>query len=305
MDKKIPVLFMDDEAISNKNPVVKDAIKALENNGCEVKVCLKISEALEAFYKSYYKVFILDIDMHKVKDTLNDRGTKAAKVFRSLNSNSSIIMFSAAGKDYDWFNLSQYGISRYIRKEEDNSIQKLVDTVKELSNKEGNGLKFPKPKNTGKIAIVVPNKDDDLKDNLPKLVKETNNNYEPVLVDLNGFNSYGYIAIIVAAHKFSTKKSKFEEIKKIIKDSKDAHVVLVSGSNGAVVDYLNLLPFRIVNLDEGSWANNLKKAINDATYWYGAPEVIDSDEKDFKPIANSIDWDSLDDSLDSGFKEDN
>ena len=286
---------MDDEANSNNNSVVRDAIKALENNGFEVKVCLKISEALEAFYKNYYKVFILDIDMHKVKDTLNDRGTKAAKVFRSLNCNSSIIMFSAAGVEKDWFNLSQYGISIYIRKNEEDSIVHLVEAVKELSNKKENGLKFPKSKNSGKIAVVVPNeKDDDLKENLPKLVKEANNNYESVLVNFNDFNFNDYIAIIVAAHEFSTKKSKYEKIKKIIKESKDAHVILASGSNEAVVDYLNLLPFRIINLDEGTWADDLKKAINEATYWYGAPEVIDSSEEDFKPIANAVDWDSLD-----------
>ena len=78
---------------------------------------------------------------------------------------------------------------------------------------------------------------------------------------------------------------------------------MASGGNDNVVDLLNLLPFRMINLNDNSWSENLKNAIVDATYWYGATEVIDSEKEDFQPVVDSIDWDKLDDSLNDFMNE--
>ena len=300
MDKKIPVLFMDDEALEGKcEPTVEKAIKELQNNNCDVTVCTTISEAIKKFYDNYYKIFILDIDMRKIKDIRQQRGTKAARVFRSLNCNSSIIMFSHAGIDKDWFDLSRYGISKYIMKKD--GVDLLIKTVKELANKKPQTLKFPNPKSSGKIAVITPEESSiDFKNNLFKAVKEAGESFEPVHIEIDDYiNNVNndYVAVILAADEFSSKPSRFEKIEKIVKKVKDEHIIIASGGNEVVVDLLNLQPFRMINLNDDSWTENLKKAIVDATYWYGAPEVIDSDKEDFQPVVDSIDWDKLDDSL--------
>ena len=300
MSNKIPVLFMDDEL--EERAELKEAVALLNNNGCIVKECKTMSEAFKCYCENYYRVMILDIDMTGIEDpdVAERNGGVLARAFRGLNSSTAIIMYTNGSKGTDVFKLSRYGISGYIHKRLDGP-EKLKELVLDKASEPISFLPFPTPKKSGKIALCLPepvdNKNNGFIQKLMECLNRINENFFPELVDINKINENidDYAVILIATESAFTKKMpdvrEFKKkIKSIVKERK-AHVVLFAKE--IKYDYLNLSVFRIVENKPTSWATELSDAIQDAAYWYGMNEVIDSEKKYFQPLIKNIDFDKF------------
>lgn len=298
MSNRIPVLFMDDEIDTRDE--LKEAIDLLKEF-CDVKACKTMSEAFKLYCNNYYRILILDIDMTGIEDPEVDErnGGILARAFRSLNSSTAIIMYTNATSDEtDVFKLSRYCISGYIHKRKDGP-EKLKDLVLKKAKEPITFLSFPKPKKSGKIAICLPElsdrNDNRFVDSLIECLNNIGENFSSELVDYNEIDRKvdDYAAILFATKSAFTEKMpdkiKFKKKLDTIINERKAHVVLLA--KNITYDFLNHSVFRIVKNNSLTWQTDLLNAIQDALYWYGMDEVIDSENKYFKPIASKIDYD--------------
>ncbi len=300
-ERPLSVLFMDDQISDNTALVVSEAVKALEEKGWNVTTTDRMSESIDAFYHKFYDVFVLDIDMAKVKDIIEGRGSKVAQVYRALDNGCAVIMYSAAGTVEDWFYLANCHVYGYVFKNEHNAVNKLVTMVERAARELQADLTLPEPRQQGPVLLV--NETGGALDTelLIQSVKQAGE-FEPVCCALSDVAEHigqdDPAAVVVLADTFDTRPTTVACIDRICATQPRPHVIL--GCRGrdenraSILNLLNARPLRLININSVDVPGQVTEAIKAAARWYGGREVIKADLEYVHRAGKDIDWDALD-----------
>ncbi len=299
---KVPILFMDDELNDPRADVVRLAVDALRKQGYEVTVTDKISEAIDAFYKKFFKVFILDIDMSHIDDTITEKGTMAARLYKSLDNSAAVIMFSGAGTDVDWFYLANHHVFAYVsKKARPDPISVLLKIVEKAVAAVGEEFSFPEQRDSGKVGVVLtddPAFSPEEWQNIIAGVGKFQVEFVEIEQAVEQARKNDFSAMIVAARRFDTDPDYFSSVKAIADLSPNPHVIFACEGRmimqDQIIDLMNCQPFRLIDLKTGNAKKDLQKAIADAANWYGAREIFVADSKDVVRLASEEDWEGFD-----------
>ena len=282
------VLFMDDELGSA--PIVDYAVAALRDAGFEVTEVSRMSEAMDAFYNSFYHVFVLDIDMSCVEDVQEGDGTDVARFLRALDSGSHVINFSARGLVPNWFAAANYHLYGYIHKGEDGAVQRLVELVRTASRElveQPMPLSRPRPPEKVLVAVeppctVVP------ADELAELAERALEGWEVIrasgLADAvkvleSDPGRWGLVA--VTSDEFDNRPGTRELFQRLCAFRGRPQAVLgCRGEQGAwpsILSMVNARPFRLVDLADREARSEIGLALRSAADHYGRQEILEPD----------------------------
>ncbi|NWH03879.1 response regulator [Desulfobacter latus] len=308
-EDKISILFMDDQISDGTAKLVENAIAALEDKGYLVTQTDKMSEAIDAFYQSFYDVFILDIDMAKVKDILSERGergTRVAEIYQSLDNGAYVIMYSAAGTVDDWFFAANHHAFGYIFKNENNAVDKLLTMVESALNTPKKQIVLPRKYREGKVLLSV-SEQSPLKLDIARSAIESKRDGAfsvevcPLLDVPEKLKNNEYVCVVVLDDVFDTRKKTYSILKAIAAEQPTPHVIFgcsgVDENMSPILSLVNLRPFRLLNLSVPNAETRLADDVVRAANWYGGNEIFKADVEYVRRAAEDIDWDALDDAL--------
>jgi CheY-like chemotaxis protein len=279
------ILFLDDEIYAEKsggaiNPAII-AQKALLAEGYSVDVTDKMSDVIDSYYKKYYHLYLLDIDMGKVADTFDGNGAVVGETLRRLSSISNVIVYSARGKVNDWILAANYHFYAYVHKDWKES--KLLEVVNKLFQEVQENAPslpdFPDKENSGKSLVYyetcqIPLETINSKLNdvilcatLDEMIEKTDAE-KPNLM-------------LIALPKFPgiTKIEAFlEKIKTLAMRQPSPNLIIAieaSKQDEVLLKLVNLHPFRLLNINSPAIETELTEAIEKALFWYNDQEVFD------------------------------
>ncbi len=287
MTTPITVLFMDDEPA---NDIIMNAQNRLREQGFEVDFVSTMSTAIEAYYKKFYDVFVLDIDMSHLIDEQEGDGVKVLKRFVSLHNQTKVIMFSGAGTVQHWFAAANTHCFAYIAKDQQDgnldSIDLLIAKIKAAAAAPGTVKLKHKPGTVLHHALLI-------SDN-PELIKQAQQQVsaclgadwttqamspdqlsEPRIDD----SQYGVIAWL--QHEFSTRARVTEPLKIILNKAPTPQVIIgCDGSDdlrSSILYIANQHPFRMIDMKNPQWQSLFAEALKDAVCWHGKQEIFIAD----------------------------
>ena len=300
--RTVNVLFMDDEIHDSDAATVNEAIQALKKSGYEVYITDKMSDAVEAFQQEYYDVFILDIDMHKIADIFqNRRGTMVADIFKSLDNDSAVIIYSAAATVEDLYIVANSHVSGYIYKNEDNAIEKLVRMTNKAALTADQNLILPQPRKHGTILIADTGLNSFSAEALNGMVSQAGD-FHMQICPLDEMaerfsKSDNYAAGVILTEKISTRPGNIRHLDGIFSLQPFPNMIVGypgKSNRDPVLFYLiNARPFRLIDLLRERSDRNISKAIRQAALWYGGNETFLADRNYIQRASEQIDWDSL------------
>ena len=281
--KEFKILFLDDEMFSKEDPENPAIIakEKLEAAGYTIEVTDKMSEVIDAYYKNYFHLYILDIDMGKVEDTFKGNGVDIGEILCRMTSISNVVVYSARGKVKDWLKAANFHFYNYVHKEEgEEKLLAIVDEVFEY---------------TQKHKIVIPTFKNSKHDNSVlvyyekcQMPLETIKQYieEPVIFDsleemakTAEVKTPKLILVILQTLPGLSKLLAFEKnLKKITALQPNPNVIVcieASKEDKQLLRVVNARPFRMLNIDSPVFENEFKKAIDDALFWFGENEIFD------------------------------
>lgn len=283
----LSLLLMDDEIASAD--VVEMTVKALQQTGFDVDTTARMSEAMEAFYQRYYRVFVLDIDMSFVADVQEGDGSLVARFLRTLDSDTKVIFFSARGQIQHWFAAANYHVFGYIHKNASRAIERLVEMSLEAaqSSEEPPLLSSPpqappqalllglEPCTTLPIEVL----EDTARQTLPQWDIETATSLDAALSALDAApDSWGLV--LAATDTFSTRPSVQEKLSALCqRQARPQTVVACQGKESAMASILSLVnhhPFRLIDSLASQSRETLARAIHDAALHYGRREHLEA-----------------------------
>lgn len=279
------VLLMDDEIASAD--IVRLAIEALEQDGCEVSPVARMSEAMDAFYDRFYKVFVLDIDMSQLADIQDGDGTDVARFLQALDRDTRVIVFSARGDVHHWFAAANAHVYGYVFKNEENPVEHLVQVVREAAQAPIAPPALPRPKEPPQKALLV------LQDPTTSLSAGTlrecaqealpdwgihliHSLKEAAEVFQEDPSIWGLVGAF--SDRFSTRPSTLKALATLCQSEQTPHVVL--GCNGetghmtSILEMVNMRPFRLLNLHHEELPRLLTETLRKAAYLYGHREIL-------------------------------
>lgn len=293
MNKNFRVIYMDDDINDSSQITVQSACQKL-NDEFTLFSFDNLSDTNQFFEDNVVDAVVLDINM---KDGVNGpiyhgiRGTDVANSFKRRVNSLPIIIFSAAGDKSDWFKLSQYGIYAYIDKSIPNSIDELISQLNKLANdKEVNQDNRKKHNLRHKICII---RDSKTLDNKYPLCLEQKCKKEKMSVDKFEWNDisndfdeskfaiYDALVWLISQNFDFRRKNDKEVLNKICNLLPFPNVIIGAfdsdtkgnGNDKMLIDILNKHPFRMVNLNESTFASKLGTALDSAISWYGKKEI--------------------------------
>jgi hypothetical protein len=294
------ILFMDDEVHDETVATVSEAVKALREVGYDVDVKEKMSDAIDAFYKKFYHVFILDIDMQKVKDLLFEgSGSNVAGIYRSLDNGSSVIMYSAMGTVEDWFDVTNRHIFGYVFKGSKSPVRKLLEMVEKAAF-EYSPLMLPDPKTEGQVLIAETDSERISDEDMKSAVLAAGN-FEPVFCKMEKMpemlENSDYATAIIVEDQFSTMPDDMALLKKICMAQPSPNVIIgcegKSECQESIIELINLRPFRLINLMKENPGRTFEECVKSAAGWYGGNETFQADTKYVHRAAKDIEWEEL------------
>jgi CheY-like chemotaxis protein len=302
--QEVSVLFMDDEIHDTQATIVRDAVAALRQQGYDVTAVEKMSDAMDEFYRKFYKVFILDIDMSHVDDVLSqagERGTRVAEDYRALDNGTAVIMFSAMGLVDDWVRVVNRHIFGYVHKGDERAIDRLVDLVATAAASDTRGLDLPTPRRSGQVLVCNAGAS---RFDEPALAQQVQaaGDFTPVFCTLGEMaerlTQDDFAAALLLADRFETRPAVLAKVDAVCAHQATPNVVIgCQGSDQARASILHLInarPFRLVNLLAGDAATALSEAVRDAAYWYGGNECFRAESRYVHRAAQNVDWQKLD-----------
>jgi DNA-binding response OmpR family regulator len=283
-------MFLDDEFFSEETNPAIEAANELENIGYEVKRTDKMSEVIDTFYKSYYDLYILDIDMGKVEDEnmKDENGASVGKILRQLSTISKIIVFSARGDVNDWFISANYHFDGYVYKKEDEASQSGIKALIEMVNgKIGieKKLEFSlKEKTRDKLVYYTVSDNDYIKDNeVNSLIsnfghKTRKFEYIEDIIDELDKKTEKPESIVIVKNELHYDEDYLEVFKKLFSFQPEPQVIFAfkvnSQDRDLVIRLINENPFKLLNI-KNNIKVELENSIKDANIWYGRDEIFE------------------------------
>lgn len=276
----ISVLLMDDEPMS---PIIQATVQIFREEGFHTDLVETIAQAVEAYYETFYDVFVLDIDMNDAEDD----GVRVLKRFVSLHNQTRVILFSGAGTIHDWFEAANAHCFAYVAKDENEAIDRLISHIRSAARPRGrirsgirNAVCPPKLlrfcgtrrfRETADAAIANALGD-------AWTVTETAS-LEETEAAMEDTSAYG--AVLLLQDVFSTDAVVRAHLEKILSHSPRPQVMV--GCMGedqhrpSILHIANQHPFRMINLALPDWGVRLEAALRDARTWYGKTEIFKAD----------------------------
>ncbi len=287
MEKKdFKILFLDDEIYDEEfNPAVI-AKEELENAGYSVEVTDKMSDVIDAYYKQYYHLYLLDIDMGKVEDIFEGNGTTVGETLRRLSSISNVVIYSAKGTVEDWVKAANYHFYYYVHK--DWREEKLLSIVNEIfESVENKPIRIPalnKHEYSDSALIYY----EDCQISKERFQAEVKNLiFTESLSQLSEMAQKEKPKLIIIAlpdiPESMEKRKKFNaDLKRIMKIQPIPNIILcieTSRQGKDFLDIVNLHPFRIIDIESATFEKDFKDAVEKAILWYGEEEIYEFPEE--------------------------
>jgi len=278
------ILFLDDEMFSKEDPVNPATIawEELKDNGYNVQVTDKMSEVINAYYKDYFHLYILDIDMGKVEDSFEGNGATVGEVLRRMSSISNVIVYSARGKVNDWIKVANYHFNEYVHKEW--GELKLLEAVDNVFNKSAQ-----------KIIKIPSFKKNEYEDFAAVCLQKNTKSHEFVQKYLENVQFFQFneiagclekrkpkvIVIMIEKLEFDTIDEIEENLHELIVFQPSPNVVLCINliDDKQILKLVNTRPFRLLNLSSATFEKEFQEALDKALFWYGEEEIFDFPEE--------------------------
>ncbi len=276
------ILFLDDEIYDReKNPAVL-AREELEAAGYAVEVTDKMSDVIEAYYKQYYHLYLLDVDMGRVKDVFAGNGATVGEVLRRLSSISNVVVYSARGTVKDWLTAANYHFYAYIHKDE--GEEKLLGVVEDVFVAVHNSpFKIPSlQKHPHSDAVLIyDNQDSDvpkrLRDIYPNLIV-----FDSLETMPEAIKEYAPQAVVIVIPQFPesmrAQSALMSQLTPIMATQPKPHVLVcldATRDNRTILQIVNLRPFRLLNRHSPVFENDLREAAESAVLWFGEDEIFE------------------------------
>lgn len=283
--KEFKILFLDDEIFSNEDPDNPAIIawEELKENGYNIEVTDKMSEVLDAYYKDYYHLYILDIDMGKVDDIFEGNGATVGEFLRRMSSISNVVVYSARGKVSDWLTAANFHFNEYVHKEQGElGLLAAVDRVFEQSAQKE--IKIPSFNRVEHDNFALAYYEDCLisKQFIEKNIDNLKFQELNEIVDSLQTQKPNLVLIMFPKMPEMIYIEEFEKkIKQITQSQPLPNVVIcvnASTEDRRILKLVNARPFRILNLESATFQAEFKDAVDKALFWYGEEEIFDFPE---------------------------
>lgn len=307
------VLFVDDEFDDTEQAHLQNAVERLREAGYDVTTVTTMAEAVDCYMNHFYHVFVLDLDMHKTltRDAFqkNDsgktpgqppekRGGDLAKVYKSIDNGSAIVIFSGAGTVEDMYKLANCHVCGYVRKEP-GCVERLVRQVGDAARLFDDSLRVTNPRKDGKIMVVqtsgMPTPPETWRQIASGLDGQFELEFVPMEQAAEALGRGDYAAVCIAEAQFSPHD--MPTLQAICRFQPRPHVVMASNCNrenfDGLMDIVNLRPFRLVNLLVANREEALKNALIDALNFYDAWETFEASMEYVNRAGSMIDWEPL------------
>ncbi len=277
---QISVLLMDDEPMS---PIIQATVQILRDEGFHADLVESIAQAVEAYYETFYDVFVLDIDMNDAEDD----GVRVLKRFVSLHNQTRVIMFSGAGTIHDWFEAANAHCFAYVAKDENEAIDLLISHIRSAAQARGR-IRSGMRKAVCPQHLLCYSGNDHFKETADAAIANAlgdawmvteSASLEQTEAALKNASAYG--AVLVLQDVFTTDASVQAHLEKILSRGPKPQVIV--GCLGedqhrpSILGIANQHPFRMIDLALPDWGVRLEAALRDAQTWYGKTEIFKAD----------------------------
>ena len=281
--KDFKILFLDDEIYAeDENPAII-AQEELEAAGYDVEVTDKMSDVIDAYYKQYHHLYLLDIDMGKVEDVFEGNGATVGEILRRLSSISNVVVYSARGQVKDWLKAANYHFYHYVHKKwgGEEELLSIVDDV--FESVQTMPIQVPvlnKPEYSDSVVMYYEDCQIDLKyfqdkfdtlivadslSSLTEMAKEKN----PKLV---------LIVLPNVPENLSKRKTFEDQLPKVMEVQPMPNVIIcieTSKQGKQLLKIVNSHPFRIVDIESVNFEIEFQEAAEKAIFWYGEEEIYE------------------------------
>ena len=305
MEKKdFWILFLDDEIEDPRENPATIAYQALIDEGFTVKKTSKMSEAIDWYYKAYFDLYILDMDMSmsETKDTFEGNGATVGETLRRLSTMTNVIVYSARGTIKDWITTANYHFTRYVHKDEtETALTKVVNEIfmgNETTHPKASSLLSPKSSTPQQTLILCQKGCLLQKENLESLVPNSVwvDNLEDMLKSFSK-DSFGCAMIFLSRLPGITRIEDFlTELKTIMSFQPKPHIIFgipLPRLDKQILKVINLNPFRIMNLESPAIMSELKEAIVSARKFFNTDEIFKIPDTQLERFRNQISEEEL------------
>lgn len=295
--KPVSILLMDDEI---ESPVIQAAVQYLQNQGFAVDTAHTMSEAIEAYYQRYYDVFILDIDMSMIPDDQEGDGINVLKRFISLHNQTRVIMYSAAGRSPHWVAAANAHCFAYVHKAEPDALQHLTEYVRSsLTPDELPGSEEQAP--PAKILLAAGS--EAIQARAAEVIRntlgweiETASGPEDASAACSRAAEFG--AVVVLQPEFKMRLPERQAVTSLMAMSPLPQVIVGCEARdayqSAILTIANHHPFRLLDLAQDDWPQNLASGLAAARTWYGRREIFQADPGAIRRLNINLPDDILD-----------
>ena len=301
----LSILLMDDETDS---PVIQATLQHLRAEGFEVHTAATMAEAIEAYYRRFYDVFILDIDMGALSGTEGD-GLDVLKRFISLHNETRVIMYSAAGRSPHWVAAINAHCFGYVHKAEDDALEKLVDFVRK-SRISAPEAPFPSPVSALPRKVLVCAANEVLKEGAERAVQAAfgkdagllfASDPEDLICQAEALRSE-LGAIVLLQPVFKMRAGEKRLMQRLLSLGPRPHVLVACEARddfqASILFIANAHPFRLVDTGRDDWEERLAEGLAAAGIWYGRREIFRADPEALARLEIPLSGEDLDEWVD-------
>lgn len=291
------ILFLDDEIFSKEDPDNPAIIawEELKENGYNVEVTDKMSEVIDAYYKDFYHLYILDIDMGKVDDIFDGNGATVGEFLRRMSSISNVVVYSARGKVADWLKAANFHFTEYVHKEQ-GELGLLTAVDKVFAQSAQKKIKIPTFDQVEHDDLAIAYYQDCIipKEFVERQIPNLKFMEMKEIISCLQTQKPSLVLIMFANMPGMHEVEEFEQqLNQITMQQPTPNVVIcvnASSNDRRILKLVNARPFRILNLESATFEDEFVDAIHDGVFWYGEEEIFDfpEDNKLFrKPMTQS------------------
>jgi len=279
------ILFLDDEIYDEKSNPAVFARETLQDAGYAVDVTDKMSDVIDAYYKRYYHLYLLDIDMGKVKDEFVGNGATVGEVLRRLSSISNVVVYSARGTVNDWLTAANYHFNSYVHKDEgEEKLLAVVDEIFETVKTRVTQLpSLQKREHTDEVVIYGGKEISGALESLRKMhtVAELDS-LEELAARIKEQKPAVAVLVLSQLPQSQAEMAKFtENLKMVMALQSTPHVMVCLDAirnNPNILKIVNTRPFRILNLHSPVFEREFLEAVEKAVLWFGEDEIYEFPE---------------------------
>jgi CheY-like chemotaxis protein len=279
------VLLMDDEP---EKDIVANAIELLREQ-FEVDVCRTMEEAVEAYYRKFYHVFVLDIDMGEEGRRSGQRGVDVLQHFTALHNQTRVILFSAAGTVEDWARAANAHCFAYVHKSDEDCLgkagdiyllEKVEEAVASLAGLPVEASWFRSESAPRPVLFCGDTEryGDQVREAVHRALGPDCAVVERPLAEALQVDPAAFGAIVVLKKAFATTLSEQERMRHLLGSAPHPHViagcVMENELLSSILCLVNLHPFRLLDLAQSHWTDDLQRGLQQAARWHGMQEIF-------------------------------